>query len=93
MCLEKSDLQATLKNFNFLESAMKKLPDFDDLVGDLANKGFDIVVAEVKKLAPDLDLALAYTTFEVAIEEDEDKVADAVQDNARIDQQGAGEAA
>lgn len=29
---EKADVEAKLKNFDFLESAMKKLFDFDDLV-------------------------------------------------------------
>lgn len=71
---EKLDLEAKLKDFDFLESAMKKLPDFDDLVRDLANKNFDIAVAEVKKLAPELDLASEYQAFEAAMEDDEDEV-------------------
>lgn len=67
---------------------MKKLLEFDDLVWDLADKGFDIVVAEVKKIAPDLDFALVYQAFEAAMEEDEDKAPVEEIDGVYVDKQG-----
>lgn len=71
--LSQADQKVKMKDFDALKLAIKKFPEFDDLVLDLANEGFNITIAEVKNLAPDLDLAPAYQAYEPAMEEDEDE--------------------
>lgn len=61
-----------MKDFDALEATIKELPEFDDLVKDLANRGFDIAIATVKKIASDLELFSVYQAFETEIEEEKE---------------------
>lgn len=57
-----------------LEDVIKELPEFSDLVRSLANKRFDLATDEVRKLAPDHDLTLAYQAYEAELEAEEEDI-------------------
>lgn len=55
-----------------LERVIRDLPEFTDLVRNLANRGFDIATDEVSKIAPDLDLTAVYKAYEAELDEEDD---------------------
>lgn len=64
--LEVEQVSQTKKwtSFNELEKATQVLPEFNNLVRNMANRSFDFVTDGVRKLAPKLDLSSIYKANE-----------------------------
>lgn len=60
-------------SFDELEKAIRVLLEFGDLVRNIANRGFDFAMDEVRKLAPELDLTSIYKAYEAELDEEDDK--------------------
>lgn len=57
-------VKAKWSNATEFEATFQKLPEFENLVKGLANKGFGFTIDEVKKIAPYLDLASVHKAYE-----------------------------
>lgn len=44
------------------------MPEFNNVVKGLANKGFDFATDAVRKLAPELDLTSIYQQYQVTLD-------------------------
>lgn len=56
-----------------LENAIKVMPEFNDVVKGLANKGFDFATEAVRKLAPELNLTSIYQQYEAELDAEDDE--------------------
>lgn len=59
-------------SFEELERAIRDLPEFADLVVNLAKSSFDKAIDEVRKIAPNVDLTSIYKANEAELDDEEE---------------------